>query len=45
VNPDGNGNGHEPAQAEADGSSPALDEVLVTQLRIISEQLKLLGAD
>jgi phthiocerol/phenolphthiocerol synthesis type-I polyketide synthase E len=40
----GNGRGRE-ARAEGVGSAPALDEILAKQLRIMSEQLKLLRAD
>ena len=41
----GNGRGRESARAEGAGSGPALDEILAKQLRIMSEQLKLLRAD
>jgi acyl transferase domain-containing protein len=41
----GNGRGRESARAEGAGSEPVLDEILAKQLRIMSEQLKLLRAD
>jgi acyl transferase domain-containing protein len=41
----GHGRGREPALAEGADSGTALDDILAEQLRIMSEQLKLLRAD
>jgi acyl transferase domain-containing protein len=45
ANGNGNSNGLAAARAEGASSDPALDEILANQLRVMSEQLKLLRAD